>query len=755
MKRLFIVLGIVFVLLIGAISVAPFLIPTSVYKNQIENTASTALNRSVTLNGDVKLSLFPTIKASVENVAVANPEGFSDPHMVEAGALSGTLKWIPLFSGRVEVAELGFVDATVRLERLADGSVNWDFAGVDETDPAPEDTSDQPPAEGQTVNAGIDKARLVNANVFYSDAMTGARYELTEFSAEASMQSFDQPLSAKGNGNFQDQAFRFEIDLASPEAALNGALTAATFEFTSDLADLAFNGDLALGDAMTSDGTFSANVPDIPAIASFADTPLPAGVTALQAFTSKGSIRGGLTTPTIQFETLSIDSPLIQASYRGLVDLSSEGRVDGQISASSDDLRSLLSAAEVDLAPGETLKSFALSAAPKGSFDAIDLGNLDFRLDDLVATGTAGLNLTGARPKVTADLDLPTLNLTPFMSEGESQAPAETSGGSGWSTEPLDLAGLKAADADLQLSIGTLIIDKITLTDAELRAQLEAGNLTTNIAQLTAFGGSWQGAFGLDAGPATPRLSMNLTGQNIAITDMLTSFANLDSVSGSGAVKLNVTSAGSSLDALVKGLNGGVSTNLADGAVKGFNAGQLVRSVSDVRGALAAGNFNLALSEEEETDFTNFNSILSIRNGVANVDALNLIGPIVGLDGSGEINLGAQTLDLSILTSIDESATGQTSNVQLNGIPIPFRLSGSWTSPSISPDTRLLQQALTSQLEDRARDELTGFLDEALGRGNSEESESDTSDSDPQNLEDALEDAATDALSDLFGRNRN
>ncbi|MEP1599393.1 MAG: AsmA family protein, partial [Hyphomonas sp.] len=95
MKRvLLIISGIAILLIIAAVSV-PFFIPKSVYKAQIERAATNALQREVTLAGDVNISVFPRISASVQQVTVANPEGFATPNMIEAGELRGSVKWIP------------------------------------------------------------------------------------------------------------------------------------------------------------------------------------------------------------------------------------------------------------------------------------------------------------------------------------------------------------------------------------------------------------------------------------------------------------------------------------------------------------------------------------------------------------------------------------------------------------------------------------------------------------------------------------
>ena len=48
MKRILIITGAIPAILIAALIIVPFLVPTSVYKTQIEAAASTALDRRVT-----------------------------------------------------------------------------------------------------------------------------------------------------------------------------------------------------------------------------------------------------------------------------------------------------------------------------------------------------------------------------------------------------------------------------------------------------------------------------------------------------------------------------------------------------------------------------------------------------------------------------------------------------------------------------------------------------------------------------------
>ncbi len=178
MKRTILILAGIFGLLLVAALTIPFFVPKSVYKTQIEKAATSALNREVLLTGDVSVSVFPRISASVGGVTVANPDGFSAPNMIEAGELRGSVKWMPLLSRRVEVQELAFVDANVQLEKLADGRTNWDFGTAETEQPA--STGD-----GASVNASIAKASLKNASLTYRDDEAGTEYVLKDLNLDA------------------------------------------------------------------------------------------------------------------------------------------------------------------------------------------------------------------------------------------------------------------------------------------------------------------------------------------------------------------------------------------------------------------------------------------------------------------------------------------------------------------------------------------------------------------------------------------
>ena len=922
MKHIALIAGGIFVLLIGAAMAVPFLIPKSVYRAQIERAAGEALQRKVTLEGEVRLSLFPRIAASVGGMKVANPEGFEGAYMIEAGELRGAVKWAPLLFGqRVEVHELAFVDASVSLQRKADGTTNW---VLEDTAP-PEGAG----AEGGGFNGAVERLRLENASLTYQDDGAGARYELRELDLTAAMTELDEPFELDATGFFQSHRFDIQANLDSLEAAMTGQPATLAAAIGTDFVKARYNGTVTLGEVPALDGAFSASseavssmldyanvevpfdlaklgrinaegdvsgaldtlainvrkftqsselartgftgrinlapeqvitgnftfdAPRIDALTKFAGLQLPVNLAPLGALDIEGTVSGKLGEPDLDFGKLKVRGPLInasytgavalgvvpqlngkltfdtpgagelarqlnveipaaaalekvnfsgslsgaadalqltaidfrhagdllQASYTGDVALAGPGALQGKLTASSEQLRALLAAADIELAPGSTMQTFSATSDVSGTFTNIAFAALDMKLDAITARGNAGIDLTGPRPRLTGRLNMGSLDLSPFLAPAD-QKPQAARPLEAWSRDKLDLAGLSAANADLQLTTAQITLGSVKLTDAVLTAQLVDGRLAADLSKFKAFGGNWEGRITVDAASAVPAVSFAMQGDSVAMSSLLGTLAGFDKLAGTGAFKIDAATRGDSLDALMRGLNGEVSANLSEGALKGINVTQLVRSAQSLQQAFATGKLNTldfrnVLSPTAETDFTKFDSLLKIGNGVANVDLLKLISPALGIDGTGSIDIGGQKLDLRLATAIDKTGQGAGSVVQLNGIPVPVRLSGSWNQLKVTPDFSGVQAALEAELKGRLVDEITGRgasgaadviggiigmpaktgpVPAASGTGDpAPPAKTPVSGSPEKQLEDAAEKAARDALGGIFGRRR-
>ena len=99
-------------------------------KPRIAAAVEQATGRKLALNGPIHLSwsLWPTI--AMQDVALANPPGFSRPQMATLQRLDLQLAVLPLLQGRVVIARLVLVHPDIRLEQDAQGHSNWQFAPV-------------------------------------------------------------------------------------------------------------------------------------------------------------------------------------------------------------------------------------------------------------------------------------------------------------------------------------------------------------------------------------------------------------------------------------------------------------------------------------------------------------------------------------------------------------------------------------------------------------------------------------------------
>ena len=820
MKRIFFIAGGILLVLLGAIAILPFLIPNSVYKTQIETAATNALGRDVTVSGDVSISLLPNISASLQDVTVANPEGFDDPDMITAGALRGSVKLLPLLSRRVEISELTFEDADVSLIRLENGEANWELGT-----PEAEKESDEPAKTGGPFSASIDRASLRNASLVFDDREAGTYYELKDFDFETALRAADKPLTAKAKGVFQDRAFSATLVLTTPQSLSENRETEIEFNFGSDLGTTSFDGRVHLQDAVSVAGTFDLNVPQVSALADYLELELPVNPAPLGALKANGRVTADLPDITLDFEALTLsgegvdanyagafvldetmnldgtakltlrnayalsqqmglnlpqlapiqqvsvdakvtgpveqltfnqldartNSPQIKASYNGSLSLAGAGNVNGDISAESNQLRALLTQLGVTLSPGETLGSFHVNGRASGSFDNIRLDNGTYKLDDSSASGSLGADLTGLRPKVQADLTMGAMDLSPFLSQSSSSGSS-----TGWSETPLDLEALKLLDADLSLRADTITIGDISLENADLNALLEDGRLTAVFDQFTAFSGLWSGKAIVNAKPSVPGMAFNLSADNVAANTLLSTLAGFDKLKGTGAMSVNITSEGASINQIVNQLDGNLALDLSDGALAGVNLGQLVRSAGSLQDALSNDQLSLAtlgnaVSPQAETDFTAFEASLAINNGIGRIQSLKLVNSVLNVDGTGQINLGGRTLDVKLTPSVDKTGQGQASTVQLNGVPVPLRISGSWLSPKFTPDFASVLSALSGSesIEDAITGEIGSILSEAAGRKKNQTDEE--AGSDPEASEEEAEEPGERLLREALG----
>src|SRR5712675_2459374 len=144
--------------------------------------------------------------------------------------------------------------------------------------------------------------------------------------------------------------------------------------------------------------------------------------------------------------------------------------------------------------------------------------------------------------------------------------------------------------------------------------------------------------------------------------------------------KIGVKSAGNSQRAIMSNLNGTVFVVFQDGAIRGLNVAQMIRSLTS--STLSGWQEN----KEQATDLSQLSASFKIDKGQAQTTDLNLVGPLVKMTGVGTIDLGTKQIGFRVEPNLVLTTEGQGRLTDPVGLGIPVMISGPWGSPRIYPE---------------------------------------------------------------------
>lgn len=129
------IIGIILITLIGVLTVLALGINTNTGKHVVSRYASQALEREVTLNGEmIFLPLWP-MRLQVNDMTVANYEGGKAEYMAKVGYGDIRVSSLSLLKGRPEFKSITLRNSEINLERNAKGAANWALrADTEESD---------------------------------------------------------------------------------------------------------------------------------------------------------------------------------------------------------------------------------------------------------------------------------------------------------------------------------------------------------------------------------------------------------------------------------------------------------------------------------------------------------------------------------------------------------------------------------------------------------------------------------------------
>ena len=293
-------------------------------------------------------------------------------------------------------------------------------------------------------------------------------------------------------------------------------------------------------------------------------------------------------------------------------------------------------------------------------------------LGDAAFNGWASVDLS-SKPLVKLDLDFQKLAIATTRSTGSSA-------GQPWSSATIDINGLNYVDLQARISAAELNVGDARFTPAAIDATLTSGVLKAQVSNLGAYEGNANGDLTVDVSTANPTYAMRADLTGVRALPLLQGLADFDRIDGKMQTKISVRSSGTSQRAIMSNMAGTAFVVFQDGAIKGLNVAQMIRSLT------ASTLSGWQESEEKATDLSQLSASFKIDKGQAQTTDLNLVGPLVKMTGAGTIDLGTKQIGFRVEPKLVMTTEGQGRASDPVGLGIPVMIAGPWGSPRIYPE---------------------------------------------------------------------
>ncbi|RLJ17926.1 AsmA family protein [bacterium endosymbiont of Escarpia laminata] len=699
LKVLFGLLLLLVVLIVAAVVIVPMVVDPNDHKQEIIAEVQKATGRDLTIDGDIGLSVFPWLGLELNGLSLSNASGFGDQPFAALDHVQVRVNLVPLILQQaLEVDKVQVEGLVLNLAKSKSGVTNWDdLTAAGQKEAADTGAAEAPEAEIKSADKGmgafsIGGIEISGAHIVWDDKSTGDRFEIKDLEVKTGAMSPGQPVE-----------FSLGLGLESAQPALQSRV-----DLSGNL-----NADPKAG---------SIAVETLRLLLKVTGEGLPKeGVEA--------ELRADLYVNQ-KAETLEIKNLVLESG-----ELKISGAVKGQGIQSAPAFHGEIKLAEFSLrqwmekfglpvpetADPKVLNRLGMGVAFAADQKRVALKDLRIALDDTQIKGEFEL-IDPANPAYAFTLDIDKIDLDRYLPP-KSEKPADEAGGSQPSSgkpgkeEPLfPVEMLRKLDLDGTLRLGSVKVSNIRAEAIQVKVKSKGGKLNIDQKVGRFYDGALKGTVNLDVRGKTPKLKINQSASGIQAGPLVKDVSGQDRLAGLGGFNANLTSAGQTVSQLKKTLNGKLDFDFRNGAVKGINLAKMLRDAK----AKLTGKAPSATNEPEQTDFSEMSASATIRNGVLDNRDLLAKSPFLRVEGTGKVNLVAESLDYTVKPVIVGTGKGQGGEglEELKGVPIPVHIQGAWADPQWNIDLgKVLAESQKAKLKEKLNEKLPGGLMDKLPGG--------------------------------------
>jgi AsmA protein len=416
-------------------------------------------------------------------------------------------------------------------------------------------------------------------------------------------------------------------------------------------------------------------------------------------FSLSADVGVNLTEQTAKFENLVIKLLGLEvAGALAIANLSSNPQLGGNLAIANFNPKKLLE--QLGQSPIETtdpkaLTSLSVQTKVGGNAANISLSDLVVKLDDSALQGSAAYG-----SGISFDLDVDGIDADRYLPPSGATDTASSESSADEADIPVE--ALRALDVNGKFRLGKLKISNLNLTDISLKVKAKDGLINLNPIAAKLYDGSYAGNIVLDARGDTPKLAVDEKLSGVQIGPLLVDLNGEEPLSGVGNVQAKLTAVGANPQAMKKTLNGSAAFSFTDGTLNGINIGEMIRNA---QASILGGSADA--KGPRKTDFAELGGTAQIKNGLVTNNDFAAKSPLLRIEGKGTADLPTEALDYRVKTTLVATVEGQGGGelVDLTGIAIPVRVTGTFSKPSYGVDMEALAGIIAKS---KTEDLLTG-----------------------------------------------
>ena len=705
-------------------------------KGELTRVVKETKNRTLAIEGDLALSFWPGIGVRLGRTRLSERE--SDKEFAALEGVRVSVAVMPLLSKQLVVDAIQLDGVKATLIRGKDGKFNFD------------DLLAKEKQESETVKFDIAGVKISNGQLVFRDEKTDQTFTLGNVNlatgrlgnaaqgplALALQVTAEKPkidaaikVAAEYRYDLEQKQYSFgalEVKLTGEAAGLqelDAALGAGRLELKPETSEIELDKVLLAAKGKTETDAVEIKI-DAPRLTAKADkasgeaiaivAKLAGTQRSAEAKLNLTGVEGSAAALRIANFKLELDARQGETAVRGGLDAS----LAANLSTQSFELPKFSGDFNVTH-PQMPMKSVKLPVTGSARADfakSSASGDIATRFDESSIRAKWGV------PKfsplaLTFDVDVDRINLDKYFppQPKASQAAPE---------KPFDFSALKGLDASGSVKIGSLQVQNVKASNIKLDIRAAKGRLDVNPMAAHLYQGTLAGSMALNANGNQLALKQNLSGVNI--NPLMKDAIDKDLVEGRGNVSVDVSTAGNTVSAMKKGLNGSARVALKDGALKGINLAKTFRElkaqVNMKQDALRQA------SQTDKTDFSELTASFRINKGVAHNTDLAAKSPLLRLAGEGDIDIGEGRMNYLAKASVVATSAGQEGKelAQLKGVTVPVRVAGPFDKLSYQIDVANLvtdlakakleakvqeqQQVLERKAQDKLQESLKGLF---------------------------------------------